>query len=101
MIAQDAVLRIALVPLWQIGVYEYQDRNLDRVDHYVRLLRARPGYFAGLLYLRPRDGRYELLDGHHRFCAYVLAGRPEAMCVIEVDPNAPAGTPGWERGFGA
>lgn len=80
MIARDARLRIARVPLSRIVVTEYQTRYPDRVLHYVRLLTA-PEHARsdpGLITLKPRadgSGYYELLDGHHRYVAAILCGR--------------------------
>lgn len=85
MIKPDAVLRIERVPLERIQVKEYQERYPERVLHYVRLLKAHPGQYAGLISLVPSDtheGMLALLDGYNRLCAYIIAGRPDALALI-------------------
>ena len=42
----------------------------------------------GLISVKPRgDGYYEILDGHHRYCAHILAGRCEALCLVIEEPD--------------
>jgi ParB-like chromosome segregation protein Spo0J len=85
MIRPDARLALRWLPLAALRVTEYQPRYPDRVLHYARLLSApeNAGQAAGVLSVAPcADGAYMLLDGHHRYCAYIIAGRSEALCLV-------------------
>lgn len=86
MIRSNARLHIALVPLETIQVKEFQIRDIEVVVKYYHMLLKHPDEYLGLLYLvcsQTHEGMYTLLDGHRRYCAYILAGRSEALCVIE------------------
>lgn len=86
MIKPDAKLSIAVVPLDCIQVREFQLRDIEVVVKYYHMLLRYPAQFLGLLYLVPSEthqGMYTLLDGHRRYCAYILAGRSEVLSVIE------------------
>lgn len=71
----------------------------SRTRHYVRLLAERPTAHLGLLLLEPsdREGRWKLLDGHHRREAYRVAGRTHAAAVAIEPPGLPhlLWDPGW------
>ena len=41
----------------------------------------------GVIHVKPRDHSYEILDGHHRYVALVMSGRPDALCLI-IDENS-------------
>lgn len=85
MIKQDAQLYIREIPLECLQVKEFQHRYVDRVKHYVAMLDAHPDDYAGLIHVVPSDtheGMFCVLDGHHRYCAYILAGRACALCVV-------------------
>jgi hypothetical protein len=85
MIQAEAKLTIKRLGLHEIQICEYQQRYVDKLLNYVCLLLDHPGQYAGLLFVQPsktHTGMYELLDGHHKFCASVMAGRPDALCVL-------------------
>jgi hypothetical protein len=85
MIKPDAKLSIQCIPLSVITVGEYQRRYPNMLLMYIQKLLDYPGEYAGLLSVTPSDthpGMYCLLDGYNRFCAYIMAGRPDALCVI-------------------
>lgn len=85
MIPPDAALSIQLIPLYCIQVREYQQRDIEKVCKYVQLLREHPGHYLGILSVQPSDthaGMYTLLDGHKRYCSYVIDGRSNAFCVV-------------------
>lgn len=85
MIRADAKLAIARIPLDRINVTEHQARYPERALHYVHLMQAHPDDDPGLVCLKPLGGigdRYELLDGHHRFCAAILTGRPNILALV-------------------
>lgn len=85
MIKPSATLSIRTLPLSFIQVTEAQERYPTRLAHYMQLLIAHPGEYAGLLSVQPsktHEGMFELLDGHTRFCASLMAGRPDALCIV-------------------
>jgi hypothetical protein len=88
MIKPDAKLSIRTLPLSHIQVTEYQVRYCERLNDYIILMRAHPGEYAGLLSVQPsktHEGMFELLDGHTRFCASLMVGRSDALCVVVED----------------
>lgn len=91
MIAANAQLRIKKIALCNIVACEYQERYPERVTHYVALLKAHPEAYAGFLSLTPSgkyEGLYELLDGYHRYCASILVGRKDVLCVVIEEPKS-------------
>lgn len=85
MIKPDAKLSIQRIPLSQIQIREYQTRYPDRLMHYLKELREHPDEYAGLLFVTPSDTHpdmFALLDGHHKFCASIMTGREDALCVV-------------------
>lgn len=84
MIRRDARLTLERLPLSALSVFEYQTRYPEQLMRYVRLLEAdSTGADLGLIHVKPHaSGRFEILDGHHRFCALVLSGRPDALCLV-------------------
>jgi hypothetical protein len=85
MIKPDAKLSIERLPLECLQCKEYQQRYPNMLLMYIQKMLDYPGEYAGLLSVTPSDthpGMYALLDGHNRFCAYIMAGRPDALCVI-------------------
>jgi hypothetical protein len=89
-IKPNSKLTIARVPLSQMEVHEHQRRYPDRVLHYVDLMISHPDEDAGIIHLKPLRyavQRYEILDGHHRYCASILAGRSDALSLIIDEPE--------------
>lgn len=85
MIPADATLSIQVLPLSQILVWECQERYINRCLHYVQLLKDHPGAYAGVVAVSPsreHPGLYDLLDGHHRFVASILAGRTDLLALV-------------------
>lgn len=90
MITRDSRLAVQRIPLERITVTEHQPRYPDRVLHYVALMRAAPTADAGIVHLKARadgSGYYELLDGHHRYCAAILCGRCDVLALIITEPS--------------
>jgi hypothetical protein len=82
-IKRGAQLTVARVPICQMRITEYQKRYPDRLTHYLGLLEQNATDDLGVIYLKPFDsGGYEVLDGHHRYVAYVMSGRPDALALI-------------------
>ncbi len=85
MITDADKLTIRQIALDCIQVKEYQPRYPDRLTMYMHLMQNNPGDYCGLLSVTPSPthaGMYVLLDGHHRFCASVMTGRPTVLCVV-------------------
>lgn len=86
MIRATTKLSIMVVPLERLQVREFQIRDIAQVEMYYHLLLQHTGSYAGLISVKPSDlypGMFAILDGHHRYCASILAGRHDALCVIE------------------
>jgi hypothetical protein len=101
MIKPDARLTIKRIPLECIQVRECQERYPNRLLHYIQLLKDHPGEDAGLLFVQPsktHSGMYELLDGHHKFCAAIMAGRHDVLCLV-VEDSAEEAQVKAEEGF--
>ncbi len=85
MISADAKLSIQTIPLECIQVKEYQNRYVEKMLDYIQLLLKYPSQYPGLLFVVPSNthkGMFALLDGHHKFCAYIITGRKDALCVV-------------------
>ncbi len=85
MIKADAKLHIEVIPLGCLLVNEFEQRYPERLQHYIDLLNAHPGSYAGFLSVVPSDtypGLFCILDGHHRFCAAILTGRKDVLAVV-------------------
>lgn len=89
MILPGAELSIQRIPLERLHVTEHQPRYPQRVMHYVRLLAEQAGD-PGLICVKEYGDGYEILDGHHRYCALILAGRPDALCLLIDETKAMA-----------
>lgn len=62
---------------------EFDDKNDKKHDYLVKRL-ANGSDFPPILVLRHPDGRYEILDGHHRISAYDEVGRDTISAVVGV-----------------
>jgi hypothetical protein len=85
MIPADARLSIQILSLSQILVWEVQERYVNRVLHYIQLLKEHPGEYARVVSVSPSvdyPGLYERLDGHHRFAASLLTGRKDILALV-------------------
>ena len=90
MIAQGARVHIERIPLARLLVQEVKPRYVSMVLLYVEQLLMRPHDDAGLIRVFPskaHPGLFVIDDGHHKFCASIIAGRTDALCVvIEEEP---------------
>lgn len=85
MIKRDAKLKIKKLPLSKLRVTEHQERHPGRLNHYLVLLAKNKEDYLGLISVKKRlhgKSGYEILDGHHRYLAYVMSGREDALCLI-------------------
>lgn len=89
MIKRDAELELRRLPLALLHVHEHQQRYPDRLTHYLGLLAGNATDDLGVLHVKrcAEHGGHELLDGHHRFCALILSGRPDALCLVITEPD--------------
>lgn len=86
MLTPDQHLTIAHLPIAALSITEVQPRNPERVLHYYHLLLAHPTYHPGLVSVAPvGDGRYTILDGHHRMLACIMAGRSHVLALVVAD----------------
>lgn len=87
MITDTDKLVIRRLSLDCIQVKEYQPRYPKRLDHYIQLMQYRPYDHCGLVSVTPsptHEGMYVLLDGHHRYCAAIMTGKRELLCLVVV-----------------
>lgn len=84
MIKQGSKLSIERISIQDLRVFEAQKRYPDRVTHYLSVLAEDESGTSdlGVIYVKPRDRGYEILDGHHRYVALILAGRKDALCLV-------------------
>lgn len=89
MIKKGSTVVIRSLPLHSLHVVECKTRYIGRVLHYFLLMRRFPHDDAGIVCVQPSTlytGLYEILDGHHRFCAAICAGRTHILCAIITNP---------------
>lgn len=84
MIKRGADLTVRRLPLAVLHVHEHQVRYPEQLLRYVALLAGNSTDDLGVLHVQPcaEHGGFELLDGHHRFCALVMGGRPDALALV-------------------
>lgn len=85
MLSPDAHISIQRIPLECLQVKDYDNRYIDMVALYVEQLCRYPHNDAGLIRVFPsttHQGMWTIDDGHHKFCAYVIAGRKDALCLV-------------------
>jgi hypothetical protein len=82
-IRKGAKLQLAQVSISNIFITEFQQRYPAKLEVYMDILDAFPEDDLGVLLLKPHsDGRLELLDGHHRYLAYIMKGRAFGLGLI-------------------
>lgn len=82
-IRKGAIVLFANADLAKVRITEFQKRYPEQLNRYLGILEEFPEDHLGLLLLKPTtDGYFELLDGHHRFLSYVMAGRRNVLTVI-------------------
>jgi ParB-like chromosome segregation protein Spo0J len=96
MIPSSACVHVERIPLSHLHVTEYQPRYVERLLHYIEAMRRHPDAYAGFLSVQPSTqaaGMYEVLDGHHRYCAAIMTGKPDVLCVVVEELPAPSCSP--------
>lgn len=82
MIPDEADVVIERIPLSKVRVAQVERRDLTRVAHYLSILAEHPTWHLGILITEAAFDGYELQDGHHRFLAYLIAGREYALAAV-------------------
>ena len=88
MIAQEATLTVRRIPLENLHVGDFDPRYTSMILKYVEQLREYPGHDAGYIRVKPskiHPGMFCIDDGHHRYCAYIIAGRKDMLCLVVED----------------
>lgn len=94
MIRRASKLTLRRLSLAALHVHEFQWRYPERLAHYIGLLEQNDAVDddLGVIHVKPcEEGGYEILDGHHRFCALVMCGREDALCLV-IDESTSAST---------
>jgi hypothetical protein len=89
MIKAGAKLTITRLPLHELRVHEHQRRFPEQLTRYLELLGENDTDDLGIIHVKPRHNGYEILDGHHRFCALIMSGRPDALCLVIDEATSP------------
>ncbi len=88
MIPAGAVLSIQRIPLARLMVVEMPDPALcfpEKFQIYLDLLRTHPNADVDPLIVAPSQkyvGMYAIYNGKHRYCASIMAGRADMLCVV-------------------
>jgi hypothetical protein len=82
MIDWHSSLLIQRVPVAQLKCGEALVRDPAKVMRFARLLIDQPRHDMDPILVKPVPGGYEIINGHHRFCAYIIAGRVEVLCLV-------------------
>ena len=83
MIQADAKLSIRRIPLSQLHVTETEACYPERFALYLQLLCDHPELDVDPLVVRPSvPGMFGIRNGKHRFCSSIMAGRPDALCIV-------------------
>jgi hypothetical protein len=88
MIKSGAQLTIARIPLSQLQVLELTEWTCfpEKFALYLKLLQDNPHLDVDPLIVQPNPdfpGMYAIINGKHRFTASIVAGRKDALCVVE------------------
>jgi hypothetical protein len=84
MIKPDARLSIKRIPIERIHVKLHGVRYLDRLALYMDAMDKHPDHDV-LLNVAPDEefpGTYYPLDGNTRYCACIMKGRKDVLCVV-------------------
>jgi len=85
MLKADAKLYVRSIPLECLQVTEFVSCFPEKVVQYTRLLQEHPGENMDPIMVMPSSthpGMYAIKNGKHRFMAYILASREEALCLV-------------------
>ena len=86
MIKSTAHLSICRIPLCDIHVTAYEVRFPETLLGYIKALVEHPDADLEPLHVRLSERHalmYALINGYHRFVAYIMTGRRDALCLVE------------------
>jgi len=82
MIDHTAPVAAVRIPLDQLRIGENLQRTPEKVTSYAALLLDNPAQDFEPIVVEHDEHGHRIINGHHRFIAYVIAGRPDALCVV-------------------
>ena len=85
-IRKDAKLTILRVPLCRIHVMYHAVRFPETLLKYIAILLENPDCDVEVLHLRRsmlHADMYALENGYHKYCAAIMAGKQDVLCVLE------------------
>ena len=90
MIDANATLTIQRIALSQLQVIETESCFPAKFDIYLQLLRDNPDLDVEPLIVTAsptHENMFAIKNGKHRFCASIMAGRRDVLCIIEEKGN--------------
>lgn len=77
-------IRFAWLPITRILIGDLEaGRDLARIQFYAELLATHPDQDTDPIIVEAiMPGYYSIYNGHHRFIAHVIAGRPVIGCIV-------------------
>lgn len=85
MIPHGASLHIKRIALCNLVVLDTTECYPEKFTIYLHLLQENPWQDVDPLVVKPlvdRKGIYVITNGRHRFCASIMAGRSDVLCII-------------------
>ncbi len=96
MMPPDTRLTVRRIAIGDLLVTECKVRYASMVMTYVEQLLAFPHHDAGYIRVVPSSthaGLFVIEDGHHRYCAAIIAGRTDMLCIVVERPPEEEGKP--------
>lgn len=87
MIRSDAVSCVLRLPLSSLSVGETRSLDMRRVQEYAELLTDNPDHDMEPVIVESEGNKFKILNGHHRFVGYIVAGRPNIFAVVVNNPD--------------
>lgn len=82
MIGHNQHVAVQRIKLDELVIGESLARNMVKISELVTLLVVNPHADLEPMLVKPHPRGYEIDNGHHRFCAYIIAGRSSALCMV-------------------
>lgn len=82
MIPHDKHVTVQWIELGRLRVGEPLARDVDWIFCLVQKLEQHKSEDLTPIEVEPVPGGYQIINGHHRFCAYIIAGRKQALCLV-------------------
>lgn len=90
MMPPETKLSVRRIPIGCLLVEESKSRYADMVMKYVEQLLFNPHNDVGYIRVVPSKvypGLFVVEDGHHRYCASIIAGRNDMLCIVVERPE--------------